>query len=137
MSVQDHDFVRVPVLLHSVSSFSKGNLRETSDLVLRGLKLCIAEPGPLRSEIMTSPDFWVILGTLAPNPKSAGSVFEILESGVSGSPPAILSDNYEAAITLLNEFATQASVGAAAEQKQPLSKQRRKPGTPSKQDPSR
>ncbi|KAK0629927.1 hypothetical protein B0T17DRAFT_491256 [Bombardia bombarda] len=113
----DYDYVRVPVLLHTVSSFSKDVLIKTSTLVLRGLKLCIEKPCPLRNEIMTSPDFWVILQTLATNTESAPVVLEILESGVSGTPSAIMADNYEAAIALLNEFATMASVGAVAEQK--------------------
>ena len=65
---------------------------------------------------MTSPDFWVILKTLAKNSEAAPIVFEILESGVSGSPPTIMADNYVPAIALLNEFASLASVGAAAEQ---------------------
>ncbi len=121
------------MLLHSVSSFPKEVLKETPELVLRGLKLCITEPGPLRSEIMTSPDFWGILEALAPHPKCAAIVFEILESGVSGSPPAILADNYEAAIALLNLFASAAHVGAAAEQAQPHKKQR-KPGQSARQE---
>ncbi|KAI1763175.1 hypothetical protein GGR53DRAFT_498403 [Hypoxylon sp. FL1150] len=113
----DHDFVRPPVLLHSVSSFPKEMLAKTSQLVLQGLKLCIDEPGPLRSEIMTSPDFWVILRTLAGSANASPIVFEILEGGVSGSPSAIIADNYEAAIALLNEYATAAKIGAAVEQK--------------------
>ncbi|KAI1487734.1 Sec7-domain-containing protein [Biscogniauxia mediterranea] len=113
----DHDFVRAPVLLHTISSFPKETLTKTSQLVLQGLKLCIDQPGPLRSEIMTSPDFWLILRTLAGNPNSSPTVFEILEGGVSGSPSAIIADNYEAAISLLNEYATAARVGAAMEQK--------------------
>lgn len=137
IDVQDYDFVRVPVLLHTVSSFSKDHLKKSSNLILQGLKLCIAEPGPLRSEIMTSPDFWVILGTLAGYPESAPTVFDILESGVSGSPPAILADNYEAAISLLNEFASAASVGAAAEQKIGGKKQQWKSGRPAKQEKAR
>ena len=112
----DFDFVRVPMLLHAVSSFSKDTLKSTSSDILKGIKLCIATPGPLRSEIMTSPDFWAVLGALSKYEKSAVTVFEILESGVSGSPPAILADNYEAAIILCNEFATAAKVGAIAEQ---------------------
>ena len=90
---------------------------KTSGLVLRGLKVCIEKPCPLRNEIMTSPDFWVILQILAGNPDSAPVVFEILESGVTGTPSAIMADNYEAALSLLNEFATMAQVGAMAEQK--------------------
>ncbi|KAI1498158.1 Sec7-domain-containing protein [Biscogniauxia marginata] len=113
----DHDFVRAPVLLHTISSFPKETLTKTSQLVLQGLKLSIDQPGPLRSEIMTSPDFWLILRTLAGNPNSSPTVFEILEGGVSGTPSAIIADNYEAAISLLNEYATAARVGAAVEQK--------------------
>ncbi|CAJ2501896.1 Uu.00g047490.m01.CDS01 [Anthostomella pinea] len=113
----DHDFVRAPVLLHTISNFTKETVAKTSQLVLQGLKLCIEQPGPLRSEIMTSPDFWLILRTLAGNPNSSPTVFEILEGGVSGSPSAIIADNYEAAIALLNEFATAAKVGAVVEQK--------------------
>ncbi|KAI1134462.1 hypothetical protein F5Y05DRAFT_397930 [Hypoxylon sp. FL0543] len=113
----DHDFVRAPVLLHAISSFPKETLAKTSQLVLQGLKLCIEQPGPLRSEIMTSPDFWVILRTLALNPNASPTVFEILEGGVSGTPSAIIADNYEAAISLLNEYATAAKVGAVVEQK--------------------
>ncbi|KAI1109183.1 Sec7-domain-containing protein [Nemania sp. NC0429] len=113
----DHDYVRAPVLLHTISSFPRDMVAKTSQLVLQGLKVCIEQPGPLRSEIMTSPDFWVILRTLAGNPNSSPIVFDILEGGVSGSPSAIIADNYEAAIALLNEYATAAHVGAADEQK--------------------
>lgn len=66
---------------------------------------------------MTSPDFWAILQTLSTHAASAATVFEILESGVSGSPPAIMADNYVAAIGLLNSFASAASSAAAPEQK--------------------
>lgn len=113
----DHDYVRVPVLLHNVSSFSTDLLQKTSAPVLQGLKLCIDKPGPLRNEIMTSPDFWVILQTLSSHSESAATVFEILESGVSGSPPAIMADNYEAAVKLLNSFASAASSAVISEQK--------------------
>ncbi|CAK7218425.1 GDP/GTP exchange factor for ARF [Sporothrix curviconia] len=110
------DYVRVPMLLHAVSSFPKDTLKSTASVILKGLKLCIATPGALRSEIMTSPDFWAVLGTLSGYDEAAATVFEILESGVSGSPPAIIADNYEAAIILCNEFASAASIGAVAEQ---------------------
>ncbi|RYP17307.1 hypothetical protein DL765_004598 [Monosporascus sp. GIB2] len=113
----EYDFVRAPVLLHTISTFPKDILARTSQLVLQGLKICIDQPGPLRSEIMTSPDFWVILRTLSENPTSSPIVFEILEGGISGSPSAIIADNYEAAISLLNEFASAAKNGVPAEQK--------------------
>ncbi|KAK3318569.1 hypothetical protein B0H66DRAFT_557713 [Apodospora peruviana] len=129
----DYDYIRVPVLLHTVSSFPKDTLTEASGLILRGLRLCIDEPCPMRSEIVTSPDFWVILQTLAGNPTSAPVVLEILESGITSSPSAIMADNYEAAIVLLNEFATMASVGAVAEQKTDRRQQGRK-ARPTKQE---
>lgn len=62
----------------------------------------------MRSEIMTSPDFWKLLSKLSRNLKSAAKVFEILESGTSGNPPAIMADNYEAAVILLDGFASAA-----------------------------
>lgn len=133
---QDFDLIRVPILLHTVSLFSKGILLKTSSLVLRGLKECTEKPCPLKSEMMTSPDFWVILRTLATNSDSAPAVFEILESGVSGTPSAIIADNYEAAIGLLNEFASMASIGAIEEQRadSTAKKSGRKPVRPVKQD---
>ncbi|KAJ9155067.1 Pattern formation protein EMB30 [Pleurostoma richardsiae] len=124
----DYDFIRVPVLLHTVSSFPKDTLKKTSQLVLQGLKLCIDEPGPLRNEIMTSPDFWAILRILAANADSAPIVFEILESGVN--PTAIMADNYESAIALLNEFASAASVGAVQEQKLDRKQRKSRPSKP-------
>ncbi len=84
---------------------------------------------------MTSPDFWVILKTLAKNAEAAPVVFAILESGVSGTPPTIMADNYVAAIALLNEFATLASVGAAGEQK--TDKKQPRKGRPAKQEKPR
>lgn len=106
---QDHDFVNVPFLLHTISSLPQDALGKNSDLVLQGLALCIDESGPLRREMMTSPDFWAILRALAKRPEAAALVFEILEKGTTGTPPAIMADNYEAAISLLNDFASAAS----------------------------
>lgn len=117
LNSQEHDFIRVPILLHTVSSFSPEILRKTSKLVLQGLKACVDEPGPLRNEIMTSPDFWAILRNLSTVPQVAPLVFEILETGVNPPSTAIMADNYEAAITLLNEFASAASVTVTKEPK--------------------
>jgi brefeldin A-resistance guanine nucleotide exchange factor 1 len=75
------------------------------------------QPGPLRNEIMTSPDFWVILRNLAANTHTAPAVFEILEGIAIGSPPTIMADNYESAVSLLKEFASAGSVGSTVEQK--------------------
>ena len=132
---QDHDFVRAPVLLHAISTFPKEILTKTSQLVLQGLKLCIDRPGPLRSEIMTSPDFWVMLRTLSAYPNSSPVVFEILEGGVSGTPSAIIADNYEAAISLLNDFAAAAKDGVPPEQQK--TDRRHKNARLPKKDPPR
>ncbi|KAH8681598.1 hypothetical protein BX600DRAFT_375964 [Xylariales sp. PMI_506] len=135
-SSYEHDFVRAPVLLHTISSFPKDMLARTAHLVLPGLKLCISQPGPLRSEIMTSPDFWVLLRTLAGHASSSAVVFEILEGGISGTPSAIIADNYEAAVSLLNDFASAAKVGAAAEQKDETGNRRPRGNRPKKDTPS-
>lgn len=117
LDAQEYDFIRVPVLLHTVSSFPPDTLRRTSKLILQGLKICIDEPGPLRNEMMTSPDFWAILRALSTVPQVAPMVFEILEIGVNPPSTAIMADNYEAAITLLNNFASAASATVTKEPK--------------------
>jgi len=73
----------------------------------------------LRNEVITSPDFWVVLRTLSKNQEVASTVFDILEAvTIESSPPAIMADNYESAVGLLNDFASAGSVGSAKEQKQ-------------------
>jgi brefeldin A-resistance guanine nucleotide exchange factor 1 len=124
---KDHDFVNVPFLLHTISSLSQDALGKTSDLALAGLAICIDEPGPLRREIMTSPDFWAILRTLAGRPESAALVFGILERGITGDPQAILADNYEAAVLLLNDFATAANPNQPSLQRTGSRQQQQRP----------
>jgi brefeldin A-resistance guanine nucleotide exchange factor 1 len=63
-----------------------------------------------------SPDFWTILNRLSSLPDAAGDVFQLVEDLTTSSQPGITADNYEAAIALLNEFATAAQVGAREEQ---------------------
>lgn len=133
--IQEYDFIRAPVLLHTVSSFSPETLRKISKLVLKGLKPCIDEPGPLRNEIMTSPDFWAILRSLSTESTSAPIVFEILEAGVSPSSTAIMADNYEAAITLLNHFASAASATVPKEPKADPRRPPRRPARPASAKP--
>lgn len=58
---------------------------------------------------MNSPDFWFILRSLAGDLESASSVFDILDRGVTGDPPAISAANYEAAVSLLDLFASAAA----------------------------
>lgn len=108
-SSYEHEIVNVPYLLHSVSSLPKNVLHKGAEPLLAGLAPCLDQPGPLRSEMMTSPDFWSILRMLGRSRESAGPVFSILEKGTTGNPPAIMADNYEAAIGLLNDFASAAA----------------------------
>ena len=49
-------------------------------------------------------------------PDAAGDVFALVEDLTTSTQPGITADNYEAAISLLNEFATAAQVGARDEQ---------------------
>lgn len=123
----------MPVVLHFISSFKKDLLEKSAPFVLQGLKKCINEPGPLRNEIMTSPDFWVILRTLGASPASAATVFETLEGVAIGSPPTVMADNYESAVKLLNDFASAGSVGATVEQKQDKRPRRGPAPKPAKQ----
>jgi brefeldin A-resistance guanine nucleotide exchange factor 1 len=124
----------VPIVLHSISSFKKDLLDKSAPLVLQGLTQCIKEPGPLRNEIMTSPDFWVILRNFTGSAQSAPTVFEILEGVAVGSPPTIMADNYESAVKLLNDFSSAGSVGSSVEQKQDKRARRGQPQkSPAKQ----
>lgn len=105
----------MPIVLHTISSLKKDTLEKAAPLALKGLTRCIRKAGPLRNEIMTSPDFWVILRSLSANPETAATVFEILESVTAGSPLAITADNYEPAVELLNSYASAGSFGVKAE----------------------
>lgn len=61
---------------------------------------------------MTSPDFWALLKTLTAKEDQSQAAFTVLECGMGGTQPAILAENYEAAISLLSDFATASRVGA-------------------------
>ncbi|KAL7927303.1 hypothetical protein ACQKWADRAFT_276320 [Trichoderma austrokoningii] len=113
----DHDFVNVPIFLHTVSSLPQDLLLKTANVILSGLSICARDPGPLRSEMMTSPDFWAILRIVAGDASAAAQIFDILERSTAGTPPAIMADNYEAAIALLNHFASAADPLASRDTK--------------------
>ena len=109
--------MRAPIVLHTISSLDVSILRKSEMSILKGLSLCMHQPGPLRNEIANSPDFWSIIRELHVVPEAADSVFEVLESVVKGVPSAITADNYGAAVTLLRSFATMGSTKAANSQK--------------------
>ena len=112
----DHGYIRAPVVLHSISSFSQEILKECALPILKGLHGCISGPTELKNEMTASPDFWTVLHVLQAQPETAGLVFQIAESVADGANPAITPDNYEAALALLNAFATAGSIGSRQEQ---------------------
>ncbi|KAF2459147.1 cytohesin-2 [Lineolata rhizophorae] len=122
-SSSDHDFIRAPILLHTFSTFDDDLLRQhAATPLLRGLIKCVKAPCTgLRSELANSPDFWQILHQLHGVPDAAADVFALVEelAAPNGGEVGvgISADNYEAAIALLNEFATAGSAGAADEQR--------------------
>lgn len=57
-------------------------------------------------------------------PEAAGDVFQLVEDLTTSPQPGITADNYEAAIALLDEFATAAQIGAVEEQRHDLAAKR-------------
>lgn len=106
------------MVLHTIASFKRGLIDKEASLILSGIMECIQKAGPLHNEIITSPDFWVILRTLSTNQQASATVFTILEGVITGeAPPSVMADNYEPVISLLNDFASSGSVGSVLEQK--------------------
>lgn len=134
----DYSIIRVPVILHTIATFKRTLIDKTAPLILEGLLECLRTAGPLHNEIITSPDFWVILRTLSKNEPSSAMVFTILEGVNTGeTPPSVVADNYEPVVSLLNDFASAGSIGAQLEQKH--DKKNRRPQTlakPVKAEPS-
>lgn len=112
----DHGYIRAPVVLHAISSFRNDLLKQCAQPILKGMYGCVSGPVELRHEMATSPDFWNVLQILQPLPEAAALVFQIVEHVADPSSMAITSDNYEAAVLLLNAFATAGSIGAKQEQ---------------------
>ncbi|EOD48214.1 putative sec7 domain-containing protein [Neofusicoccum parvum UCRNP2] len=128
----DHDYIRAPVILHSFATFDQDVLKQVSPTLLKGLLDCINGPVSLRNELVNSPDFWTLLRTLHGLPEVAADVFQVAESLTLSNPPGICADNYEAAIALLNDFATAGSAGAIAEQRGDAERRRGKGVKPKK-----
>lgn len=124
--------MRVPVILHAISSFDQDILEMSAIPVLNSLSKCIAESEILRREIVISPDFWSILQRLRPLNTAAPIIFEILKGIVESSPPAVSSDNYESAVALANEFASAGSIGATEERRRDATARRSRGGKPDK-----
>ncbi|KAI9724141.1 MAG: hypothetical protein M1812_000860 [Candelaria pacifica] len=128
----EHAFIRAPVILHNISSFDKAVLERSALPILQGISLCIKEQGPLRKEMTSSPDFWAILTALHSYKETSAKVFDTVESVSVGTISAITADNYESAISLLNDFATAGSIGSVSEQKYDKVARKSKTGKQSK-----
>ena len=116
--LQDHALLKTPVVLHTISGFELTTLESVATATLKGLALCLSERSALRSEIVNSPDFWLILSQLHSSAEAAASIFEIVQRIVLAEPVAITADNYISTISLLNSFATAGRLGAAIEQQE-------------------
>ncbi|KAI9675163.1 MAG: GDP/GTP exchange factor for ARF [Trizodia sp. TS-e1964] len=114
----EHSFLRAPIILHTISSLEPSIQENFALPILQGVAICIAEAGPLRSEMANSPDFWSLLKTLRLIQVSAPIVFKILMDIMTGIPPAITANNYESALSLLNDFASSAVSVSRKEQRQ-------------------
>lgn len=126
----ESEFMRAPVVLHSISSFDQDRLDSSATIIVNGLSQCIKDTGPLRKEMTASPDFWSILERLHQHKEAAPAVFDILHTITTSSPPAVTADNYESAIELANKFATEGSIGAVSEQKRDVPARRGKQSKP-------
>lgn len=119
-SATAHDFIRAPLILHTLSSFPQPLLESSALPLLRGLSDCVGAPGTLRSEVASSPDFWQILSRLAPVPEASAAVFEVVEELAVDDEykkGGVTADNYQHLVALLSDFATAGQAGAQEEQR--------------------
>ena len=112
----DRSIIKTPVVLHTLSGYDQPVLEQVAESILRGLALCLQSGSSLRNEIVNTPDFWIILRSLHTVNDAAPEAFRIVESIVTSEPVSVTADNYGATITILNDFASAGSIGAAIEQ---------------------
>lgn len=125
--VQEHSFMRAPVVLHAISAFDQDTLENSAIPIIKGLSYCITSAAPLRSEITKSPDFWSILQRLHRHQEGAPMVFDLLQHIVHFTPPVISADNYESGVSLANDFASAGSLAAVPDPRRAPSGKRSKP----------
>ncbi|EFR03206.1 ARF guanine-nucleotide exchange factor 2 [Nannizzia gypsea CBS 118893] len=123
----EQSFMRPPVVLHIISSFDQPILELVATPVVTGLLQCINESEALKNELSMSPDFWSILQRLHQHQEAAQMTFELLQSIVESTVPVITADNYEAAVNLLNDFATAGGIATVREIKREMALRRPKP----------
>lgn len=107
--------MRVPVVLHAISGYDQDILDTVAVPTVKGLSRCLTHTGRLRNELTISPDFWSILQRLHQHEEAAPLVFELLQSIVESMSDIVTADNYEAAVTLANDFVSAGHVGSIDE----------------------
>lgn len=117
--------MRPPVVLHSISSFEQDILESAAVPIIAGFT-SISSETPLWNEITKYPDFWSILQRLHQHQDAAPMIFELLQNMVESEPPVISADNYEAAVSLANDFANSGSIGVFKELRRDTSVRRSK-----------
>ncbi|CAZ85055.1 unnamed protein product [Tuber melanosporum] len=114
----NRSFLNVPVLLHSIATLDKGLLAKSASPAVKGLSKCVkSASSSLKTEMVNSPDFWVLLRILLPNADASAEAFSVMEL-ITSESPYVTSDNYVPVVSLLNDFASAGSVGSIFEQKQ-------------------
>lgn len=111
----EHDYVRAPVILHSIAKFDHELFRQSAAFIVNGISNCMRGPSTLRKEVANSPDFWSVLHVLLAHDNVASKVFDIVQDAVDGPASVLTTDNYDAAIALLGEFATAAATASRQE----------------------
>lgn len=112
---QNQPFMRVPVVLHTISGFDQDILETVATPTVKGLSRCIAHAGRLRNEVTISPDFWSILQRLHQHDEVAPMVFDLLQNIVESMHTIVTADNFESAVSLANDFVSAANVGSIDE----------------------
>ena len=107
--------LRTPVILHRISSLDTSVMQAAALPILKGLSDCLESPTPLRSEILSTPDFWSTLREAHAIAEAAEGTFQLLVAVVEDFRLSITADNYEAVISLLQDVATAGKEGAKAE----------------------
>lgn len=125
--VKEASFLNVPVLLHCIATLDKGLLAKSASPVIKGLSKCVkGASSSLKTEMVNSPDFWVLLRVLLPNSEASAEAFNVMKF-ITSEWPYVTSDNYVPVVSLLNDFASAGSVGSVFEQKQDRLAKRGKP----------
>ncbi|KAF7720322.1 Sec7 domain-containing protein [Penicillium ucsense] len=125
-------FLRVPVILHTISGYDQEILEAVAVPIIKGLSRCISHTGRLRNEITISPDFWSVLQRLHQHEEAAPLVFELLEDIIYSMPDIVTADNYELVMSLANDFVTAGHVGSVDERQRDAHARRSKGVKPPK-----